>query len=153
MNWEASVTFAIAVLGAVLGIFSTWQQLSKDRVKLRVRPVCVFELTRDGPSAARLAIHVLNLSAFPITVSDVGLVRRTIRKPRMSLTSPILLDGKEWPRKLEPRESVTAHFGRDLNSARDLHLMTRAYATTMCGVTTYGVSPALKDVVRKCRQG
>jgi hypothetical protein len=34
--WTKLVTFALAVLGSVLGVLNTWRNMSKDRLKLRL---------------------------------------------------------------------------------------------------------------------
>lgn len=147
MNWTNAVTFAIAVLGAVLGVINTWNQLSKNHVRLRVRPKQAQIVNQYGMSAPRLCIEVTNLSSFAVTVDDVGLVNESIKNPRVAVLHPILLDNKPWPRRLESRESVTVHLDDDVFCGGELARMTHAYASTQCGETRYGTSPALKSFV------
>ena len=107
MTLASAVTFAIAVLGAVLGVINTWNTISNRRVKLRVRPL--WATTTTG---VFVGIEVTNLSTFPVTVSDVGMLGRRpwSKSPeRLVIAAPELLDGKGWPRKLHPREQVTAY--------------------------------------------
>ena len=78
------------ICGTLLGAFNIWYALSRDRVKLRVIPkfrliVGNMELTaeQDAPEynldrhlseqqIILFAIEVVNLSAFPITITGVG---------------------------------------------------------------------------------
>jgi len=88
------------------------------------------------------------MSKFPITVDEVGLKRRG-RKDRIALPRPIIPDGGPWPRKLEPRQSVTALFDpTEIMALRAIGSIHKAYATTACGTTCYGESGALKDFIR-----
>lgn len=93
--------------------------------------------------APSVAVEVVNLSKFAIVISEVGL--REGRWARAVLTRPILLHGEEWPKRLEPRESVTAYF--DVSTSRDYQFTsrTRAYATTACDFTKAATSGALKE--------
>jgi hypothetical protein len=54
---------------------------------------------------------------------------------------PFVVDNKPWPRRLEPRESVTVYFLGNYKFPRNLG---RAYATTDCDVQRFGDSPALQ---------
>ena len=146
--WKDIVTIAMAGIGAVLGIINTLHQLNLNRVKLRVVPKSAVasggvmihnrdeHLRGSGP-----CIEVINLSAFPVTISEVGYTL-TGTKLRAGVGNPALFDGKPWPRRLEPRESVTAYVVEPRYAAR----IKKAFARTECGVTRYGTSPALKQL-------
>jgi hypothetical protein len=134
-----------AILGAGLGIMNTWNAFNQRRVRLRVTPVHAF-----GPGGQRgFGIEVVNLSAFPVTVTDVGfsMDRRSDKGQRISIIQPILTDGKPWPRRLEARESVSVFFdlrelGQHGKSIR------KAYVRTSCDMVVLGDSGALKQLRR-----
>ncbi len=138
-------TFGIALLGAVLGIMNTWNAISQKRVRLRVRPL----LAIPKPNGANMfCIEVVNLSAFSVVIHDVGFTTnwRGVRKGRrLAVLSPILHDGKPWPRRLESRDAVSVYFppGDVVKHSKRIR---KAYARTACGEVAYGASPALKQL-------
>ena len=107
MSIVEGITLAIAVLGAVLGLINTWDALDKSRVKLRVRPMQAIPVGATDPRLT-FCIEVTNLSAFAVTVHDVGVFYKGTEN-RGACVQPVLLDGKGWPRRLEPRSSVTVY--------------------------------------------
>lgn len=147
MEWAAGITFAIAVLGAALGVINTWNTINTRKVRLRVRPSWSI-----GLGGHDFGIEVMNLSAFPVTIAEVGFLygrpRSTTPKRAMVMT-PTLVDGRPWPRRLESRDAVSVYFAsRELPGGSPFW---RAYARTTCGVIATGSSPAflqLRDVVR-----
>jgi hypothetical protein len=138
------ITLSVAVLGAVLGVLNTWQGFDRNRVKLKVIPKGAIPV---GGANQRITfcIEVTNLSTFPVTVSDVGVFYYGTDK-RGSIITPFLVDGGSWPRRLEPRSSVTVYSERPTSSAE--HRIKCAYARTDCGTTKTGTSPALEQVAR-----
>jgi hypothetical protein len=137
------ITLVIAIIGAVLGIINTWRSLDKDRVKLKVIPkssqfVGLGQSMVQSSSLrvfvdSQLGIEIINLSSFPVTISEVGLLYRG-SKIRGALAKPIVHDGGAFPRRLESRSSFTVFFGvgepkRDQNFINVKH----AYAGTDCG--------------------
>jgi len=139
-----AATLAIAVLGAVLGVINTWQALDKSRVKLRVRPKQVLPVGAADPRLT-FCIEVTNLSAFAVTVSEVGVFYGGT-DVRGAYVQRVLADGKDWPRRLEPRSSVTVY--GQTPSKKAGHPLKCAYASTECGVTQTGISPAFKALAK-----
>lgn len=137
-----AITFAIAVLGAVLGVINTWIGLDKSRVKLKVVPAHAIPL---GGTDARLqfCLTITNLSAFAVTIDDAGLLYKQSSN-RGSLIKPVFGDGGGWPRRLEPRSSVTLYAHRP--EPDGTHPIRTAYARTACGVTITGNSAALRQI-------
>ena len=143
MTWIIGVTLGIALLGAALGIINTCHQLSRDRVKLKVIPK-ITRIVRDGESTGpHLCIEVVNLSTFAVTISHVGL---RCKKRYEEVHYPILHDGGRWPRRLEPRHSVTAYFSEDWHEL-DFRKVRKAYAFTECNVAQHGSVKRLKKQV------
>jgi hypothetical protein len=160
------ITLVIAVFGAVLGVINTWRAMDRDRVKIRVTPKIAFvvdvsnSITVDRNSAhvqrlraaglpEKLAVEMVNLSNFPVTMSDAGFGRAD--QTRQTIFRPELTSGKTWPVRLEPREAVTAftEIGIELDPA----MMTQpiAYAKTDCGTVRYGTSSIFKEYVKSLR--
>lgn len=134
------ITLAIALLGAVLGVINTWVALDRSRLKLKVVPAHAIPVVWINQNI-NVGIQVTNLSDFAVTVREVGFLLSGTSN-RMALISPILSDRGAWPRRLEPRSAVTVYgFQVPDEYAR---LIKCAYATTECGFTKKGNSPALK---------
>ena len=148
MTWAGAITLAIALLGAVLGIINTWHQLNRDRVRLRVTPKVVNLISGGNISDSKLCIEVINLSTFVVTVYGVGF---TSEKFDLLIIDPLLHDGGTWPRRLEPRQSVTAFLNEDWKQSKDIPLARKAFARTECGVTCYGSIKRIKNRLRQMR--
>lgn len=137
-----ALTLAVAVLGAVLGVINTWRLVDSSRVKLRVVPVHV--IIPHDPTL-RFGIEVINLSAFAVTVCDVGVMFRGSSE-RGTYLLPTTSDNGPWPRRLEPRSTVSLRMDRP--TAPPGHPIKCAFAMTACGVTKRGTSKALKQIAR-----
>ena len=168
---QQNITLVTAIIGVVCGIFgmilgiiNTWHQISKNRVRLKVIPKIAFDIDanntltvdRHNKSVSdrvskgvpfRLCVEVTNLSAFPLTISDVGF--GNIKKLRQYIFQPELTPGKTWPARLDSRESVVAY--AKIGMRLDPKVMNKAlaYAKTDCGVTCYGTSPIFKEYVQE----
>jgi hypothetical protein len=99
-----AITLAVAFLGAVLGIINTWHGLDKSKVKLKVQPAHAIPYGGADP-AIGLSIQVINLSAFAVTIEEVGMLYHG--KSSRGVLRPILLDGGNWPRRLAPRANFS----------------------------------------------
>lgn len=137
-----AITLSVAVLGAVLGIINTWQNFDRSRLKLKVVPKHAIPI---GGFDKRLTfcVEVTNLSAFPVTICDVGVFYRGTDR-RGCIIQPVLMDGGAWPRRLESRSSVTVYSGKPTSVPGQR--LRCAYAKTECGHTRTGSSPALKQI-------
>lgn len=142
MSVVEAITLSVAVLGAVLGVINAWRAIDSSRVKLKVIPKHAIPVGDMNP-CIRFCIAVTNLGVFPVTVNEVGVLYRGTDK-RGAFIEPLLLDGGSWPRRLEPRSSVSVYGQRpDLISG---HPIKCAYADTDCGTRRRGNSPALKQI-------
>jgi hypothetical protein len=90
-----AITLALACLGAVLGVINTWAGLDKNRLKLRVLPQHAIPVG-GAPANLNFCIAVTNMSAFAVTIDDVGVYYRGTGE-RGSFIKPIILDGGTWP--------------------------------------------------------
>lgn len=133
-EWQQIVTFALALLGAVLGVINTWRNLNLDRLKLRVRFCDMDQTNLDGDWIKMYGFEVTNLSTFPVTISEVGLDIAGKKKERVVPIDQIMLDGgAPLPRRLNAREQLTVLSPQ--NAWDPGHSYKGVYATTVCGTT------------------
>ena len=141
------VTFSFAAVGAVLGVMNTVQALNQQRVKLRVIPKWALFVSGTGFSQEMGCIEVINLSAFPVTVSEIGFtLSGTVRKgQRAAITAPFTSDNQPFARRLESRKAISGYF-----ELKTLPMgIRKAYVVTDCGEIAYGVSGAMKNLRQK----
>jgi len=147
----------IGALGFALAVFSLCWQLYKGRVRLRVVPQTVlvqphYVITRkDGPSfpssvPPRLCVEVVNLSAFAVTVCEVG-IKRKKRGTKRCLLKPVP-PGDMLPKRLEPRQAMTVYAHEGIQADQSIATKAYAYARTECGYWKFGTSPAFRDYIR-----
>lgn len=144
MTVTEGITLTLAALGAVLGVMNTWNEISKRRLRATVRPMHAFA---PGYSV-NFSIEIINRSDFAVTFTEVGLIvgrARGNRPRRMPILRPVVQDGGPWPRRLEPRQSLSLYFNTaDLAGAGEP--IGKAYALTACGGIVKGDSGALRQV-------
>ena len=141
-------TLAIAVLGAVLGVVNTIYALDRDRVKLRIVSKIATPVGPMGLGPDHVCSEVVNLSTFPLTINEVGFkLSGTTR--RLAITDPILVDGGPWPRRLEPRSSVTVYAPAGIEHQPAFGHVADVYATTDCGETHTGSARAARGWPRR----
>jgi hypothetical protein len=139
-------TISCAVIGAVLGVINTWQGLNQRRVRLKVVPKVASIFYGRKFDQEMGCVEVTNLSAFPVTLREVGFTNGDPRKKeRAVIVKPIVHDAGPWPRRLESRASVSVYFDWG-NLKRNIK---RAYVLTDCGEVGYGNSPALESMIKR----
>ena len=142
---NVNLTAVTATVGAVLGVWNLVQGFWQRRVRLKVVPKLsarrgvggLLSSDRDVLPDGFACIEVTNLSAFPVTIAEVGFslvgeVGRGVIIP----DPPSLL-----PKRLEPRESIDIRVTKYSGFPKRAH---RGYATTQCKHTRYGDSIVLK---------
>jgi hypothetical protein len=140
-----AVTLAIAAVGAVLGVINTWRAIDQSRVKLKVVPVHAMPYG-GAPQNIRFCIQVTNLSQFAITLDDAGVFFHGTKR-RGSVVTPVFADQGPWPRRLEPRSSVSIY--SELPRSSTGHKIKCAFARTQCGRIKKGTSPALREIANR----
>ena len=130
MKTTELITVFIACIGAILGVINTWYMLRRDKVKLKVEPVhTYFGVPEKG--TIKLGLKVVNLSSFPITISDVGF-RYAIKGFNMMQMADYR--GKLLPLKLASRSAHTFYIDSPENLWNDcFNNYCYAYAITACG--------------------
>jgi hypothetical protein len=141
MEIKDVVTMSIAVVGAVLGVMNTWNNMNQKRVRLRVIPKVAIPVMNGEFGETMGCIEVVNLSAFPVSIQEVGFtLRRHSRKgDRLTIVQPITNDQQPLARRLESRQSVSAYFQLDARFAN----AKSAYVRTDCDEMAYGKTPAM----------
>lgn len=169
MSALQTVTLITAIIGAVcglagtiLGILNTWNAINQNRVRLKVIPKLVYWVSRTrvirvlehsdedtvnlDAYPRQWCVEVVNLSSFAITISLVGFGRNT------QIPGPRTIPEKEWPTRLEPRESVAFLSPEGDKLPACILEKPEAFAETDCGVRRYGTSPVLREYVREVRK-
>ena len=146
----AAITFAIAVLGAMLGILNTWRAFDRDKIRVRVSPRWAISY-RGSDMDTRFCLEITNLSYIPITINQVGF---ELRKPKAHIMVfiPEFIDGGKMPRRLEPRSSFTVYAPAGTEEKNNFADEKCAFARTACGVVARGMSPALKGQINKMKK-
>jgi hypothetical protein len=124
---------------------NTWRAPSRDQPKVKVIPKHAIPV---GAADRRInyCIEAVNLSTFAMIITEMGLFHWG-SPTRSALLPPLLLDGGPWPRRLEPRTTVTEYGHRD--SVSNIHPFRCAYAKTDCGLTFRRTSRALAQLADK----
>jgi hypothetical protein len=143
------LTICFAAIGAVLGIINTLYNLNQRRVKLKISPSHL--IFPNSTTPLMHGIEVTNLGTFAVTIKEVGMTVSWCRplKKRAPILTPMVLDGGRWPRRLEPRESVSLAFDPSGLTGS----FGKVYAWTACGEFRYGSSPAFRQLRKKLKTG
>ena len=153
MTWTGWITFAIALLGAGLGVFNTWQGWRDRAVRLRVIPKYAQPIDHNMPrmDIPCLSVEVQNLGADPVTVEEVGLLIGPAKgnmPSRAPFPSQFVVMGPTLPHRIERHDAITLVVPIGRLPREDF---TAAYARTAAGHLVRGTSPALADVVNVIR--
>ncbi|EHH3659955.1 hypothetical protein J7288_004566 [Vibrio parahaemolyticus] len=148
-----------AVIGMVLGIKNYLNDRKKDRVNLKITPKAV-KTKGKGPngqslfivsesefdietSANLFAIEIVNLSAFPLVISEVGLMSQATMD-KMIIPFPLITGEGKLPHKLTERDSITIYGSLDdIAQSQLIGTLNLAYVKTACGHTESSTSVAL----------
>jgi hypothetical protein len=156
------LAIAIAVFGGIWAFVKKPDKHGKDKVRLRVIPKVghkvgsylyvdrILPFSEEGtPPNQYLCIEVVNLSTFPVTVSEVGISGNIKKGNRGIIALPIFHDGGAWPRRIEPHQAFTAYTAPNIDIDPNLAKQGKAYAITDCGVVQYGTSPAFREHLQR----
>ena len=146
----AAITFAIALLGAILGVMNTWRSFDRDKIRVSVSPRWAFHSHPIEGSQTRLCIEVVNLSYLPITITQVAFEHRN-RKEIFAFL-PVFMDGQTMPRRLEPRASFTVFMMPGVENHEGMAEVKHAFVKTACGLVFNGTNNALKSHIKNLRK-
>jgi len=149
------------LIGAALGIFNAIQQSRKDKVRLRLVPklyrhvgnggrLCSARIPTESENAWHgLCLEIINLSAFAVTVDQIGLLLSKDDSV-VQFPKPEISNNESLPKRLEPRASVTCYIASENPAtilSEGLPFAKCFFATTACGVTVTGNSPVSKWLI------
>jgi hypothetical protein len=153
-----TLTLIVALLGVALGIANTWYLFKSPRFRLKVVPKLCFDIQggrylavdwdeqvqqlRAAGALSRWGIEVANLSAFAVTIDEIGFSDNT-DDGQIAMVDPEISRGKRWPVRLKPREKVMYYSTDGTDLPKTVLGSARAYAKTDCGHCVYGTSPVL----------
>lgn len=145
-----NITLAIAIIGAITGMFgaglsayNTYVAREARKVRLKVIPGWSF-----APGYMAFSIEVVNLSAITVIVDQIGFLERGTKRTLPIVNHMRLTDSGEWPRKLGPQESVSVHL--DPNVLPTGVRLGKAFAQTVSderGTATNGAHKQLAHLV------
>lgn len=153
MTWTNWITLAVAVLGAGLGLFNTWQGWRDRTVRLRVIPKYA-EAVDDNMQPMGipcLSVDIQNLGAYPVTIDEVGLLIGTPKSdlPRRAPFRPqVVIMGPSLPHRLERHDAISLTVSLASLPRADF---TAAYARTAAGHLCKGSSAAFQGLVKIIR--
>jgi hypothetical protein len=120
------ITLVIALLGAALGIFNTWQSWKRDRVKMRVKLLwCI------APTNKHLGIEIINICFLPVTINSIGFSFHDSNQEMAII--PEFTSGNKLPLRLEPRTSDTAIPSLTAECEIARHKIKSVWIKTACG--------------------
>jgi hypothetical protein len=136
-----AVTLSIALLGAALGLINLWRAIDRDRINLRVRPLGYM----DSLGHSGVCIEVINLSFFPVTITQVG-----FDLPGGKIFIHARLQ-QELPKRRESRAAFTAYLPAGVEQNPVFGDVRRAFAKTACGCRFAVTSDSLRSFVKAAR--
>jgi len=159
----AVVGAACGIAGLVLGIINI--QIETQRTKVRLKIVPKWMNTNIGRNASfNFEIEVINLSEFPVTISEIGLLPRrdihsvftgyTVQDCEKSIDF-LMLNSKESteiPYRLEPHTSCTERYFSEYgiqNNYNEFEIFKKAYAQTQDGTLVTNTSKTLKQMIKR----
>lgn len=149
----AVVGAVCGIAGLVLGIINTLAEVQHGRVKLKVAPTWAFVPDMGEASPFNFTVEVINLSEFPVVVTEVGFDCRG--RGHLVPVGSAVHDYKHstaLPCRLEPHASCSQFYLLEktaVENCPEFKKVNRAYARTQCGARVTGTSPALRQIVRR----
>ncbi len=138
---------AIDLLGA-LGTVGGWiGRMIGRRVRLRVEAGAAWTEAGD----VGVTISATNLSSFPVTVEELGIVLLDGRRALLNAHQRTL-DGRTFPVRVESQERIVVFWPGSRQTTDLLARAATAYARTSCGVRRTGHSESFPQVVEIARE-
>ena len=128
MTATESITLAVALLGALLGVLNAWRTYAKDRPRLRIKTKSW--LNSFGESG--LCIEAANVGFLDVYIEQVGFTL----PGNMVLLFPCLAMGvHEFPHLLKAGQYATFYVPPHVNENPSLATATHAFVRTGTGAT------------------
>lgn len=136
------ITTALAVLGAVLGLYNAWRNWVQDRVRLVVE----VSAARDVYDVPHLLVDIRNLSTFPVTVTHLGFDYLGRSGLHAQIAAPSFVGSEKLPVRLAPRTSATAFVALAAMENEKWAAVRHAYIKTACGLKRVGGRRTFNDL-------
>ena len=156
MGTAEIITLAVAIIGAVTGItgialayWSIKRQVDNERVNLRIGTS--WGMSSLDPRVLFFVISVTNLSKFPVTLREVGLLTDQKRQRAIHPHAQLSI-GERLPLRMEPRTSISVHFPPDFLLSDAITSVDCAYASTDCGETVESTGNDVKQMVASTQE-
>jgi len=158
MTSEQIITLIIAILGAITGLIGTAigvmtfrRQIADERLNLRVGASCALAATANGISSSFLTISVTNMSKFPVTIRETGLLVDNERQ--CSIHRDVTLsNGGRLPIRMEPKTAISIYYPVDFALTSNNDTATFAYAKTDCGEIVQSAPGIVPKVIAELRR-
>lgn len=113
------VTLVLSVIGTVsgiagtcLGIFNTWRQADREKVKLALRWTIEPWGGGLGPAVVVHSLKIENRSPFAVTIAEVGVVFENVNTPKVTFSQTVVEENgdmltRSLPLRLDSHDSIT----------------------------------------------
>lgn len=149
------ITPLVATAALALGVVNFYFNVSKTRVKLRVKPSFSYFYTsgvysmEDSQSAETITIEITNLSEFELAITEVGFKRWAKSRHRNVVTPSFSTTKGQMNRiDLRPRDNISVMCPTDVFSLFKTSRIRTTHVKTACGVEVVGTTRSFK---RFCR--
>ena len=140
------ISLAIALFGAALGVYNAWQANLRDRTRIKTS-VGIMKL-KDGRSL--FSVEVVNLSTFPVTISEIALSAPEGRGTRFCFIPPFA-DGTTLPVVINARASRVFSMA-PVEQHRDALALTKWLLVKTGDERVFkSTSPMLRSLIDKAR--
>lgn len=149
-------TFALGVVGTVLGVTNFVREIISSRVRLRIKcyPLAIFKSVTDIEEVG--CIEVVNLSSYPITLKEVGFEPRVPllerQRGRFTMVNNGCRNGKQLPVRIDPRDSVEVYYKNKNGLELMIKQSRRIIVETTCGKICFGKLKYYHDIIEKCQR-
>ena len=127
------LVIGIAAVALILSLINTWHTMWRDKIKLRMHTVEVFDSTTGKKMSKILAVNIVNLSYIAVTIDRVELfIEGANNKEEILSFSEV---SKQLPKRLEPRSNEIVKFVGVKNPNPLTKKATHVVAKTACGYT------------------
>lgn len=172
-------TATIALCGLFLSIINTTAMLDKERVKVEIIPLAYVDINRDTclttkaeefralpikdqeliKTSGILAFTIINKSAFPIEISDMGIAKeKHLTSDRIFIRRPYIIFAPEhlsnridlyslYPIRLGSREAITLLMPEHKENHTAFNGHKYIYARTMCEETFYANASKVLNIL------
>jgi hypothetical protein len=137
------MSIAATAINVVLGIFNACMLIRSRRVTLMIAPTIPVDGSglAENPDTYEIRIQVINLSQFPVYVSEVGLQPRDSYENVLKFMPP---GDNRFPILMNGREAIRFVTAKNDDMRVGTDRFAYAYAKTACGRTRRGTSPSLQ---------